>query len=165
MQLWVVRHAIAISRDDPDCPPDPDRALTERGRRRMEEAAIGLRKLEVLPQRILTSPYLRARETAEIIAETLPFPVVVEETESLEPDQDPMVLLGELGRSRDAPTLVCGHAPHLDGLIARVVDAPREFTRLKKGGAVGLELPGGPLSPGILHWSLPPRSLRQLGTR
>ena len=70
--------------------------------------------------------------------------------------------LAELGRS-PVSTLVCGHAPHLDRLIARVLNTPAEVTELKKGGTACLELPGGPASPGILHWLLPPRALRRLG--
>ena len=164
MLLYVVRHAIAFPRTHHDCPPDPERPLTEKGRRRMEEATAGLARLEVAPDRIITSPYVRARETAELVSLGLGFPLVeVEEDESLEPDQDPLVLLAELGRSPPRSTLVCGHAPHLDRLIARVLNAPEESTELKKGGTACLELPAGPASPGVLHWLLTPRVLRRLG--
>ena len=164
VRLYVVRHAIAFPRAHPECPPDPDRPLTEKGRRRMEEATAGLARLEVRPEHVWTSPYRRARETAEIVAEGLGFPLPeVEEHESLEFDQDPLVLLAEIGRITPASILVCGHAPHLDRLIARVLNAPGEATELKKGATACLELPSGPAAPGILHWLLPPRALRRLG--
>jgi phosphohistidine phosphatase len=161
--VWVLRHAIAISRDDPECPDDPLRALTERGRRRQERASEGLRRLGVAPERIMTSPYVRARETAEIVARALGFPLdSIEENSALEPGEDPRGILAELRARPGSPTLLCGHAPHVDRLIARIVGAPLPITELKKGGVACLELPGGPASPGILRWLLSSRALRRL---
>jgi phosphohistidine phosphatase len=161
--LWVLRHAIAIAREDPECPADPLRALTPRGRSRQQESSEGLRLLGLAPERIITSPYLRARETAEIVAAVIGFPRdAIEESESLEPGEDPVGILGELRARPTTPTLLCGHAPHLDRLIARVIGAPVPCTELKRGGVACLELPGGPSSSGTLRWLMTPRSLRRL---
>jgi phosphohistidine phosphatase len=165
MLLWVVRHGIAVSRDDPDCPPDPERPLTEKGRRRMEQVADGLRRQGMAPGRLISSPYLRARQTAEIIAQALGLPhVAIELHEGIEPGEDPSAILGALSRGEPVDTLLCGHAPHLDRLIARVAGAPQPFTELKKGGAACLELPGGSPAPGTLLWLLPPSVPRRLAT-
>ena len=163
MLLWVVRHAIAISREDPASPADPERALTERGRWRMEEAARGLANLEVAPDRILSSPYVRARQTAEIVAEVLEFPGSIECSESLEPGEDPAEIVREIVLAR-VPTMVCGHAPHVDRLIAHLVGSTHGFTSLKKGGTAQLELSGSATGvPALLDWLLPPRALRRVG--
>lgn len=165
MQLWVLRHAIAISRDDPECPADPLRALTEKGRRRQERAAQGLLRLGIAPERIISSPYVRARETAEIVADALGFPrEAIEESSALEPGEDPRGILVELRADPSSPTLVCGHAPHVDRLVARVVGAAHPITELKKGGVACLELPGGPSAHGTLCWLLTSRALRRLAS-
>jgi len=162
-QVWVLRHAIAISRDDPECPEDPLRALTAKGRRRQERAAEGLCRLGVLPERIITSPYVRARETAEIVAAALGFPLAdIEESSTLEPGEDPRGILAALRADPARGTLLCGHSPHVDRLIARIVGAPLPITALKKGGVACLELPGGPASTGILRWLLSSRALGRL---
>jgi len=71
MRLYLMRHGIAIDREDPDCPPDPERYLTPKGIQRTRAAARGLRALRVKPAALLTSPYVRAVQTGEIICEVL----------------------------------------------------------------------------------------------
>ena len=164
MYLWVVRHAIAIDRADPECPSDPDRELTAKGRSRMERAAMGLRRLGMTPERIVASPYVRAFQTAEVLAQAFLIPEV-EITPALEPEQDPMVILSELGKSPSIDTVVCGHAPHVDRLIARVCGAPGPFTSMKKGATAAIECPDGIESPGILRWMMTPRQLRARADR
>ena len=67
MEIYLIRHAIAEERGD-DWPDDDDRPLTEEGIRRFEEAARGLLEFDAHPVRILTSPLVRARQTAELLA-------------------------------------------------------------------------------------------------
>lgn len=164
MYLWVVRHAIAIDRADPECPSDPDRELTAKGRSRMERAAAGLRRLDVVPERIVASPYVRAFQTAEVLAQAMLIPEV-EITPALEPDQDPMVILAELGKTAPVNTIICGHAPHVDRLVARVCGAPSPFTHLKKGSVAAIEMPDGVEGPGTLRWLMTPRQLRARADR
>ena len=65
MLLYLVRHGIAMDREDPNCPPDTERALTPRGMKRTHAAALGLLALKVKPDAALTSPgWLRAAQTA-----------------------------------------------------------------------------------------------------
>ncbi len=163
MQLWVIRHAIAFPRANPDCPPDPLRPLTERGRQRMQAAARGLRKLDVTPIRSLTSPFVRARETAEIVLDTLQIARdSLEEDSELLPGADPIGLLNIL-LLKNVDTAVFGHAPHLDRLIAAATNAPGDFVELKKGATACLEFLGTTNSTAVLRWLMTPRSLRQIG--
>lgn len=164
MLLWVVRHAIAISRDDPACPSDPLRALTERGRDRMQRAARGLQKAGLAPDRWITSPYVRAVETADIVAAVLGADrTEIEVTDALEPGADPDDILGILTERPDADTVLFGHAPHCDALIDTATGAGSWFTALKKGGAACLELDPHKPASGTVLWLATPRILRHLG--
>lgn len=114
-RIWLVRHGIA--EDVPASGRDADRALTGEGRRRTRRAALGLRELGVRPAVVLASPLLRARQTAEIVAEVLD--VRLERWDDLAPGLDP----GRVSRELDArfagagPVLV-GHEPHCGELLA-----------------------------------------------
>src|ERR1700733_5168555 len=74
MQLYLIRHGIAVDREDPNCPPDTERPLTPKGRKRSHAAALGLRALDVKPDAVLTSPWLRAAQTAEIFCKVFGYP-------------------------------------------------------------------------------------------
>ena len=60
MQLFIVRHGIAIDREDPKCPPDPERFLTEEGIEKTRQAAKGVAEIGTVPDLMLSSPYVRA---------------------------------------------------------------------------------------------------------
>ena len=59
MRIVLLRHGIAIDRDHPDCPPDPERFLTSEGQQRTRRAVKGLRRLDVRPDLVLSSPWTR----------------------------------------------------------------------------------------------------------
>ncbi len=71
MLLYLMRHGIAIDREDPDCPPEEERYLTSKGIARTRSAAKGLSAMNVKPTQLLTSPYVRAVQTGEIVCEVL----------------------------------------------------------------------------------------------
>src|SRR5438445_38119 len=73
MQLYIVRHGIAIDREDPKCPPDPERYLTEEGVEKTAQVANGVAALGIAGDLFLTSPYARALQTAEIFANALDY--------------------------------------------------------------------------------------------
>jgi phosphohistidine phosphatase len=165
MLLYLVRHGIAIDREDPACPPnDRDRALTKEGKDLTRAAMLGLRELGIQPRTLLSSPYLRALETARICAESLGFPLdKIIETSALEPESPPQALFDKLGEV-DAKAVLCtGHAPNMDDIIAYAVGAPAAFTALKKGGTACLELESLRRPRATLLWLHPPKVLRRLG--
>ncbi len=176
MRLLLVRHGIAAERPEHDG-PDATRPLTAAGRKKTREAAAGLAALGLAPRVVLSSPLVRARETAALVAAALDVSDV-RETEALEPGADPFLLLAELARlpgadpgggrddEEDADLVAAvGHLPHLDALIAHAL-APGlpPVTSLKKAGAALLELPAvRPAGGGArLCWLLEPRQLRSL---
>ncbi|MDP9147713.1 MAG: histidine phosphatase family protein, partial [Acidobacteriota bacterium] len=71
MDLYIVRHGIAIDREDPKCPPDPERYLTEEGIEKTRQVAKGVAALGAGADLLLSSPYVRAMQTAEIFASAL----------------------------------------------------------------------------------------------
>ncbi len=164
MQLTIFRHGIAHPREDPLCPPDFERPLTLRGQRRTRASAVGLAALGIEPVLILTSPLVRARETAEIVADVFGLPrVVVQVTESLSPGADPADFFRELFERDDPlPSALCtGHAPQLDELLAHAIGAEGIPTHLKKAGAALVEVDES--CEGSLLWMIPPRVLRAFG--
>lgn len=162
MLLVLLRHGIAQDRVEGGV--DADRRLTPKGLRRTREAVQGLRALGVAPRVVLSSPYRRARETAELALEALgPRGVEVVPTDALLPDAPPADLLRVLERLAVDHALAAGHAPHLDALLAHVLGAPGYVTSLRKAGAACVELVPGPGPRGRLVWLIEPRALRRLG--
>ena len=162
MRLYVMRHGVAMDRHDPAAPSDPERPLTADGSERTRLAVLGLLHLGVHVERVLTSPYLRATQTAAIAAEPLGVPRgAIEVVPSLAPEQPvaEAAAIVESGGARS--TLLIGHAPELDALIAHLVGASQPVTSLKKAGVAVLDVrgPGG----GRLLAVYEPKVLRQLG--
>ncbi|MDE3168677.1 MAG: phosphohistidine phosphatase SixA [Acidobacteriota bacterium] len=163
MILYVVRHGIAVDRTDPKCPSDPERPLTARGVQKTRSAALGFRELGAKPDAILTSPYLRAAQTAEIFAEAAGFPLdKIRASEHLKPGGNPVEAAREVARLRAKEVACFGHAPQLDQMIAYLAGAQAPFTELKKAGAACLEQAGAQ-GRWELRWMLAPKMLRDLG--
>ncbi len=164
MDLWIMRHGAAVSRDDPNGPPDPQRPLTEEGMDKTRAAAQGLVALGLRPERILSSPYVRARQTAELASQVLGAGLAaVESTDALLGGSAPRELFEVLAEQDAQAVLCCGHAPHLDQVIAYALRAADTVTRLKKAGAAHLALDGLGPPLGVLAGLYPPRVLRTLG--
>lgn len=163
MDIVLLRHAVAVDRGTPGYAHDGDRPLTPEGERAMREIARGMHALGLSFDRMLSSPYLRARRTAEIAAGALDGQV--EYTEHLTPGGDPRSLIRELQKSPPASRiLLVGHEPHLGRLVSLLLcgDDRLPFA-LKKGGLCRLSAEG--LSAGAcasLHWLLTPKQLRML---
>jgi phosphohistidine phosphatase len=163
MILYLVRHGIAMNRSDPKCPPDAERPLTARGVQKTRSAALGLRALGAKPDVLITSPYVRAAQTAEIFAEALGYsPEKIRVSEALKPTDNPATILAEISRLRAKEVMCCGHAPHLDLLMSLLAGARGAFTALKKAGVACFEQEGGH-GRWELRWMVSPKVLRDLG--
>lgn len=164
MLLYIVRHGIAIDRADPECPPDPQRALTPKGIRRTRQVARAFAALHDRPHCIVTSPYTRARETAELFAAEFTIaPDSIKQTEALLPAADPAMALDYMRQSRAASMLCAGHAPNLDCIIAALLGLDAPVTDLKKAGIAVLEWDGSHY-PASLYALYPPRLLRMIAS-
>ena len=164
MILYLVRHAIAVEHGTPGF-LDEDRPLTEEGIDRMQRAARGLARLVDPPDLIAASPFLRAKQTAEILAVTLqsrdgitewPELVLTASANKILP------LLKEHAGEAGSMMLV-GHEPHLSLLTALLIGSGPHAFAYKKGGTCALECPAK-ITQGSakLLWFLTPKQLRQL---
>jgi phosphohistidine phosphatase len=161
MILYLVRHGIAIDRTDPKSPPEPERPLTARGVQKTRAAALGLRAMGAKPDVFITSPFVRAAQTAEIFAEALGFAVDrIRVNDDLKPSANPAEIIREITHLRAKEVACFGHAPHLDLTIAQLAGARTPFTELKKAGVACFEQPGH--GAWALRWLLPPKTLREL---
>jgi len=141
MHLYLIRHGIAVDREDPNCPPDTERPLTPKGVKRALAAALGLRALDAKPNAVLTSPWLRAVQTAEIFCETIGYSSKkIIRTDALKGTSQPSELLRELQSMKAKVVLCFGHEPHLHHVIGHVLHTTAKITELKKAGLALLEL-------------------------
>jgi phosphohistidine phosphatase len=163
MDLYLLRHAIAVERGTPGFEVDRLRTLTPAGAQKMRQIAQGMRKLDLSFDLILTSPYLRAHQTAAIVADTFHMTDKLATALNLEPDGDPRALIAELNSDYRAcrRVLLVGHEPCLSELIAMLTTGGTGLTVImKKGGLCQLTLDA--LCYGqcaILEWVLTPRQL------
>jgi phosphohistidine phosphatase len=163
MILYLVRHGIAVDREDPDCPPDHERPLTAKGAEKTRAAMAGLAELGAKPSMILSSPLARAWETAEIAAQLFHYPKgKIVRTEALLPAADPTQLMKELARLKADEVLCSGHAPHVDEFIAHATGSRRSLTAMKKSGVAVLEFEAPATGHCVLIALYPPRALRLL---
>ena len=160
MRLVIVRHAIAVARGTPGL-PDADRALTPRGVKRFRTAARGLARALPPPDFILTSPWKRARQTADLLSAAWGGPK----------PRDTSALAGGgfealarvLPKKRSATVALVGHEPWLSELVARLLGGARpERLEFRKGGVAIVDLESLLEGGGKLVAYLPPRLMRRL---
>jgi phosphohistidine phosphatase len=159
MELYFLRHGIAAD-VGPDGSGDAGRPLTAEGIAKLKEEARGLRRLGVRPDIILTSPLVRARQTAEIVRHALGLDSRV--VDALAPGCDITRLRDLLGEYRSAESImVVGHEPDFSDLIGALTGGSR--VQLKKGGLARIDLESVDEGAGALIWLLPPLALRKAG--
>jgi phosphohistidine phosphatase len=161
-ELYVIRHGLAEERGDA-WPDDTKRPLTDEGMSRMRKSARGLARIGVTIDIILTSPLVRARQTAEIVAGGLdPRPSLVN-IDSLAPDGSYAAVVADLEKhSRRARIALVGHEPMLGELAARLIGS-RHAIEFKKGAVCRIDIDDlPPAGPGDLRWMLTPKIMRAL---
>lgn len=163
-ELFILRHAIAEERS-PSLPGgDSQRRLTNEGARKMCRIAKGMKALDLKFDLILSSPYLRAKETAEIVAKAYSKTKLLKLTPLLAPDGNPRDLIEELMRVHPGckRVLLVGHEPYLSSLVSLLLSGSTSLSiTLKKGGLCGLTV--SKLHYGrcaTLEWLMTPGQLR-----
>ena len=161
-ELYIVRHAIAAERGS-EWPDDTKRPLTERGINRFKEVVKGLRRLDITVDEVFTSPLVRARQTAELLASGLEGKAPVKVLDALAPGHTAASVMTQLARvAKRRRVAVVGHEPELGELAAYLIGAGRALA-FKKGGICRIDL--GSLtskSAASLVWFLPPNVARQV---
>ena len=165
MMLYVLRHGIAEEVGPEGT--DGSRRLTPAGRRKLRAAAAGMRALGLGFDAILSSPLVRAAETAAIVAEAFGGEPVPRELAALEPGVPPPETVRALRAFvRYERVAIVGHEPGLSGVVALLLTGAPDGLRLalKKGGLVALDVSDPGRGGGAtLRYMLTPRQLRRLG--
>jgi phosphohistidine phosphatase len=162
MELLIVRHAIAFERDHHRWRDDSARPLSPAGMRRARKAASGLKEFTKAPDRVLTSPLARARQTAQILTDVAGWPQA-EEASELSPGASALGVLGLLGKDRSKLVAVVGHQPGLGHLLTACLigDGGTLPIEMKKNAVACLSFEGAPRAGrAALKWLATPRMLR-----
>lgn len=164
MELYFIRHAIAVDRADPSVTSDEERWLTEDGIKKMESAVRGLKAIVPELNAIYTSPYVRAQQTADIIARAYGI-AQVQDVDELMPGAHFTALL-QIAKKHSAHDRIAlvGHEPDFSDLIARLIaGSPVPEIEMKKGAICRVDIPAKPEpGSGALIWLLPPAILRKI---
>ena len=168
MDIVVVRHGVALDRDEAaeSAISDADRPLTAKGRRRMKAAAKGLAKLAEGADLVLSSPLVRAVQTAKIVRRAFDDDVGYAETDALLPDAEPGELVRVLSEGPSLPAaVIVGHEPHLGRWVGWcLAGQAATLVELGKGGACLVRFDEGPVAgKGQIVWLLSSALLRRVG--
>jgi phosphohistidine phosphatase len=162
-ELYILRHGIAV---DPGAPgiPDDERPLTPRGEKKMRQIARGLRSLELNLDRIVTSPLVRARATAEIVARELDMGNLLDVANVLQTGSSTSAIKRWLRNRPEERLMIVGHNPTLSDLVSLLVVGSEQplLCDLKKGGIAALTRPSAGAEFYRIAWIGTPRILRAL---
>ena len=166
VDLYILRHAIAVERGTPGIGDDSLRPLTAEGKAKMRTIARGMRAMGLTFDLVLSSPYRRARETAQIVVKEFGLEDSMEFSHDLEPGGSPDRLMRRLAEAGtgSVSVLLVGHEPDLSSLISMLLSGgSHDSITLKKGGLCKLALDRVTYGKcGTLGWLLTPRQLRGL---
>jgi phosphohistidine phosphatase len=154
MDLYLIRHAHAV---DGDGMRDDDRPLSREGRRQALDVASALARQKVRVERIVTSPLVRAVETAELVAVTLGFDGGLDVAEAMRPDGSWKELLREVLEHTGAESLaLVGHEPTIGHYLSKLLH--QKGLSMAKGAVVRLDWQGAE-EPAKVVWTLSPKRL------
>src|SRR4051812_521069 len=137
MNVFILRHGLAVEPGSAGFAKDADRPLTAKGERKLWKIGEAIEELEICFDWVLSSPYVRARQTAEIIAEALGVSKKLEFCEALTPPGSPAKLIETVDAKPPPPknVLLVGHEPYLSELISLLISGSRDLpVTMKKGG-------------------------------
>lgn len=168
MNLYILRHAIALEQGVDFHGPDPQRPLSAKGKKKMQKIARGMKSMELSFDAIISSPFARASETAGIVAKELGLEDVLEFSQHLESGGESAALIAEIAGRPGAPenVLLVGHEPQLSQIISVLLSGDRSLElAMKKGGLCKLEIQTLRFARcASLQWLLTPSQLAMLST-
>ena len=163
LALYLIRHGLAADRGK-DYPDESKRPLTNAGIAALRKEASALADLEVAFDLIISSPLVRAKQTADVIAQGLPGKPSVILSDALSPAGSQSSLFQELAKHmRKASIALVGHEPNMGELAARLLGA-KGAIEFKKGAVCRIDFEVfPPKGLGTLRWLATPRMLRKIG--
>lgn len=161
MRLYIVRHAFAGEHGDPKYPDDSLRPLTKKGRRQFDRLLKLLVQNGFRPEIVGTSPYLRCRQTAEMIVERLRPGIALQPEDSFAPGCQPGDVINWLRKAMVEQAAYVGHAPDVDQVTAALLGSGEAAVRFSKGAVAALDLDLDlPTPSGTLRWLVNPKLLK-----
>ena len=156
MEIYLLRHGIA--EDTAPSGRDADRRLTDKGREKLRKVLKVAADAEIVPSLILTSPLVRAVQTAEIAAEVLKYKGKLVKTDALLPDAAPRDVWNDVRVRKDhASILVAGHEPLFSMTTGYLLGCSREMVDFKKGALIRVDVESLGATPlGVLKWMIAP---------
>lgn len=160
----MLRHGDAVPRGTPGYPND-DRPLTEEGIKKLTESAKGIARIVESFDIIISSPLIRALDTAKITAETVGYEKEIPTTEYLIPGNPMRSLFNFLKEyNNKEKLLLVGHEPQLGYLASYLLGIEEHVIEFKKGGMCRIDIPSFPPEKnGVLVWHLTQKHLTELG--
>lgn len=157
MEIYLFRHGIA--EDATPGRSDSSRALTDEGRKKAAEVVKAARRAGVTPSLIVSSPYVRAVQTAEIAVDGFGYQGEIVRTQALAPHGSPANVWAELRDYRDeAAVLLAGHEPLLSQLAAYLLASPVLRVEMKKAAMIRIDVESlGSVPHGTLRWLITPK--------
>lgn len=157
MKIYILRHGIAEEAQGSQ--PDSERALTPEGKKKLRSVLRTANAAGVAPSLILSSPYKRALQTAQLASEVLSYKGDLLETKTLEPGAHPRLVWDEIRVHKDqAEILLSGHEPLFSRLTAYLLASPELQIDFKKGALACIEIDSFTAEPhGVLKWMLTPK--------
>ena len=154
MLLYLVRHGAAEAAAKSG--RDADRTLTDEGREKVRRVVRRAREGGMWPALILSSPFERALQTAQVAAKTLGYQEEIITSNALIPDATPEEAWDEIRAHRDQPELlVASHQPLCGALAAFLLNSPSLAVDFRKSALVCIDLDGANARPkGVLQWML-----------
>ena len=166
MEMYIIRHGDAIDRNDPQVTGDAMRWLTETGRDEVAVSARLLATLGVVPDLVLTSPMVRARQTAEIVTDLIGPASGPEISEHLVYGGSLAGVLEDiLHRGHPARVVLAGHMPSVGALVGYLAwGRPENEVPFRTGEVCRIDLPDDVPMPGYgdVRWLIPPRIARKI---
>jgi len=163
MQLYILRHAIAVPRGTPGYPND-DRPLTDDGIRKMIDNASGINVIAGRFDVIISSPLIRALHTANILSEYTKYEGQIRVTDYLLPGSPQRSLFKYLSEFNHLEKIcIVGHEPHLGYIASKLIGVDESVVEFKKGGICRIDIEKLPPSkPGKLIWLFQPKHLSMI---
>jgi phosphohistidine phosphatase len=153
MILYIIRHAWAEERDDEHWPDDSLRPLTADGQKRFNKLLKKLADVRFAPAVIATSPLVRCRQTAEIVAKRFPSGPKIVPLDALAPHSDLDLLIQWTAQREEDEIAWVGHAPDVGQLAAQLISDGTAAIRFRKGAVAAILFENGiGLGKGELQW-------------
>jgi len=165
MKIYLIRHSDAVEQGTPGYEDDSLRPLTEKGCNKTKKIASALKGLDIKPNMIVSSPYVRAKQTAEILAKALKYKQEPAFSDMLAPVGNADNIIGEINEKYHVDELILvGHEPCFSKLIGTLIAGnPDLAINIKKGAVCCLSTDDLRTErKAVLEWLLTPKMLSEL---